>query len=126
MLLSRHDTILIPKTKDLKVLRSFVVMLEIEVELPQETKTIEWNKAHPTFHELKERLHQYGIATRKNYCVEVDRAGEFVTLDDDDLVDGPLIRVRASQILCKTSWKRPKPNQPPMKGDVSSVILSCS
>lgn len=98
-------------------------MLEIEVELPHETKTIEWNKAHPTFHELKERLRQCGITAGKNCCVEVDRAGEFLTLDDNDLVDGPLIRVRASRILCKTPWKRLKLNQPPTKGDISFSTL---
>jgi len=99
-------------------------MLEIEVVLPQETKTIEWNKAHPTFRELKERLRQCGLAAGKSFCVEVDRAGEFLTLDDSDLLDGPLIRVRASQIQCNTPWKRPKPDQPPLKGDVSTPLLS--
>jgi hypothetical protein len=96
--------------------KEFIEMLEIEVELPHETKKIEWNKVHPTFHELKIRLQECGIATDKNYCVEVERACEYITLDDDDLLDGPLIRVRAYQILCKTSWKRPRPDQPPKKG----------
>lgn len=91
-------------------------MLDIEVELPHETKIIEWNKLHPTFNELKNRLQECGIAMDKNCCVEVEKAGKFLILDDDDLIDGPLIRVRTSHILCKTSWKRPKPNQPPKKG----------
>ncbi|KAG0578254.1 hypothetical protein KC19_4G009500 [Ceratodon purpureus] len=90
-------------------------MLAIEVELPHETKTIEWKKAHPTFHELKIRLQQCGIATNKNCCIEVEKAQEFLTPDDDDLLDGPLIRVRAYQIICNTPWKRPRLDEPPKK-----------
>lgn len=96
-------------------------MLEIHVELPADTKKIiEWNKAHPTFKELKERLRQCGIASgNKRWCVEVERQGEFLSPDDDDLVDGPTIRVRASRIICQTSWERPKPDRPPTKGNTS-------
>ncbi|XP_024366523.1 uncharacterized protein [Physcomitrium patens] len=89
-------------------------MLEIEVELPQGTKTIEWNKAHPTFQELKQRLRQCGIGLCGDVCVEVERGGGFLIPDNNGLLDGPKIRARASQIVCTTTTKI-MPNQPPRK-----------
>ena len=63
------------------------------MELSHETKKIEWNKVHPTFQELKIRLCQCGIATTTNCYVQIERTNEFLTLNDDNLLDGPLIRV---------------------------------
>ena len=72
-------------------------MLELEVQLPGETKKIEWDKASPTFCEIKERLSNCGIA--KNWCVEILRGDEYVSPDDDtQLKDCKKLRVRASPI----------------------------
>lgn len=76
-------------------------MLELEVQLPREKKIIEWDKASPTFCEVKERLGNCGIA--KNWCVEILQGGEYVSLDDDmQLQDCKKLMVRAAPISEKT------------------------
>lgn len=72
-------------------------MLELQVELPRERKIIEWDKASPTFCEIKERLGNCGVA--KGWCVEILREGEYVSPDDDmRLKDCKKLTVRASPI----------------------------
>lgn len=76
-------------------------MLELEVQLPRERKIIEWDKASPTFCEVKERLGNCGIA--KNWCVEILRGGEYVSPDDNtQLRDCKKLTVRAAPISEKT------------------------
>jgi len=76
-------------------------MLELEVQLPRERKIIEWDKTSPTFCEVKERLGNCGIA--KNWCVEILRGGEYVSLDDDtQLQDCKKLTVRVAPISEKT------------------------
>lgn len=72
-------------------------MLELQVVLPREQKIIEWDKASPTFCEIKERLGNCGVA--KDWCVEILREGEYVSPDDDmRLKDCKKLTVRASPI----------------------------
>lgn len=72
-------------------------MLELQVVLPREQKIIEWDKASPTFCEIKERLGNCGVA--KGWCVEILREGEYVSPDDDmRLKDCKKLTVRASPI----------------------------
>lgn len=76
-------------------------MLELEVQLPRERKIIEWDKASPTFCEVKERLGNCGIA--KNWCIEILRDGEYVSPDDDtQLRDYKKLMMRAAPISEKT------------------------
>jgi hypothetical protein len=99
-------------------------MLELEVQLPCERKIIEWDKASPTFCEVKERLGNCGIA--KNWCVEVLRGGEYVSPDDDtQLRDCKKLTVRAAPISEKTILE-PGTSSRIGPGSSRNVSFSCN
>ncbi len=87
-------------------------MLEIELQLPLDTKRVEWNKENPTFGEVKERLWSCGVA--RNWCVEVLRGNEFFSPDENHIFSAKQLTVRALPI--SGILKRPRVSHPKAKG----------
>jgi len=90
----------------------FFTMLEIELQLPLDTKRVEWNKENPTFGEVKERLWSCGVA--RNWCVEVLRGNEFFSPDENHIISAKQLTVRALPI--SGTLKRPRVSHPKAKG----------
>ncbi|CAM6073593.1 unnamed protein product [Sphagnum tenellum] len=92
-------------------------MVMLEVELPEEKKTIEWDMMHPTFKQIKEKLELNGVP--KTWFVEICRRKGYVSPDDNArLRNVKKLIIRASPILAK-----PNPSCTDQTSEDSKVLM---